>query len=77
MNFSQELLRTPGDLWRWSLCCSSVADWQALADRMAASDSRVDQDLADVLANEFVPVIRKLIIQKVGASFPFSLLGRE
>lgn len=51
---------------RWRLCCNSLEDWQALAEKLSLSDAKCERNLHSTLVDEFLGELPTLFEIKVG-----------
>ena len=64
---------------RWSLVCSSLADWKCLANRLRASEARCEQRLYRCLLDDFLPQMPALLDYKVRSdvTLPWSCAHKQ
>ena len=52
----------------WSLVCSTEEEWQALVKTLKKNKHKQDKKLRKIIANDFIPLIADIIVEKVGES---------
>ena len=50
---------------RWFLVCSTLEEWEALADSFSKSRTKVEKELYKTLAEDFLPEIPGLLEERV------------
>ena len=54
---------------KWEVVCYNVADWKKLAQRLSGSQSRREEVLHQLITENFLPNLPKIVEDMVGSIF--------